>query len=135
MLAAFLACCLTCGAYASPAAAQADAADIDAVLQSSAVAWSHGDLDAFMQSYEQSADVTFVGRTGLVRGYTAIHDMYARRFGSGGRMGRLTLQVLDDRALGPDHALVTWLVRSRMAARPPVFSRSCFTALAWAGAS
>ena len=99
--------CLTYASFAHAAPAQQQAADIAAVLQSSAAAWSRGDLDAFMNSYEQSAGVTYVGRSGLLRGYAAIHDMYAGRFGTGGRMGRLTLQVLDDQPLGPDHALVT----------------------------
>ena len=110
MLAAFLAIYLPYGATALAAPAetpQARAADIAAVLQSSAVAWSRGDLDAFMQSYEPSAAVTYVGKTGLVRGYTAIHDMYAGRFGTGKRMGGLTLQVLESQDLGPDYALVT----------------------------
>ncbi len=115
MLAAVVVSCLACCAPAARAApantpagtAKTQTEEIAAVLQSSADAWSRGDLDGFMQSYEPSAEVAYVGKAGLVRGYAAIHAMYAGRFGTGRRMGRLTLQVLDDQPLGPDHALVT----------------------------
>jgi uncharacterized protein (TIGR02246 family) len=77
-------------------------------LVESADAWSRGDLDAFMRSYEDGPDTRYVKRDGVVRGYRAIRDMYQARFGSDpGGLGRLSLEVIDFAPLGEGYALVT----------------------------
>jgi ketosteroid isomerase-like protein len=43
----------------------------------------------------------------VVKGYRAIRDMYAARFGgTSGALGQLTMEILDFRPLGPDYALI-----------------------------
>ena len=81
---------------------------VQAVLDASAAAWSAGELDRFMQCYERGTGTTYVGGGKVVRGYDAIRAMYAARFGGGDRaaMGALTLEIVDFRQLGPDHAYV-----------------------------
>jgi uncharacterized protein (TIGR02246 family) len=96
---------------ASPAmAAQPDAARaaVQSVLDASAAAWSAADLDRFMTVYEDAPDTVYVGGGKMVRGYKAIHDMYAARFGGGSAaaMGQLTLEILDFRLPDRDHAFV-----------------------------
>ncbi len=95
----------------SPAiAAQPDAARtaVQSALDVSAAAWSAGDLDRFMTVYENAPDTVYVGGGKMVRGYKAIHDMYAARFGGGSAaaMGQLTLEILDFRSPDRDHAFV-----------------------------
>ena len=87
--------------------------DIDAsirkVMDASIVAWDAGDLAAFMDTYEDSPDTLFVGEKGVVRGRAAITARYASALGMGGQTrppGKLTFDVLEIRALGPDYALM-----------------------------
>jgi uncharacterized protein (TIGR02246 family) len=98
-------------AAGSPAAAQdapsKDCGAISAALEDSGAAWSRGDLDGFMRVYESSPETVYVGGAEPVHGFDAIRAMYAARFGDGAAsMGRLSLNVLDCRALGADYALV-----------------------------
>ena len=81
--------------------------EIDAVLNRSAIAWSAGDLDAFMECYENSPDTLYLTSTQVVAGYTGIRSMYAERFGAGSdhSMGCLQIKVLRVTPLGADHAL------------------------------
>lgn len=80
-------------------------AALNKATQESAVAWSKGDLDAFMSSYEHSSATVYVTGHSLVTGYDAIRAMYASRFGHGGDLGRLSMSRLEVRMLGVDYAL------------------------------
>ena len=55
--------------------------EIEALLSRSAAAWSAGDLDAFMECYEDAPDTVYLSSTQFVSGYAAIRAMYAERFG------------------------------------------------------
>ncbi len=80
---------------------------IEDALTASARAWSRNDLDAFMHCYEDGPDTAYVKTGGVVRGYRAIRDMYAARFGgASGALGQLSMETLDFKRLGPDYALV-----------------------------
>lgn len=84
-----------------------DKAAIEGALTESAQAWSRDDLDAFMRCYEDGPDTAYVKADGVVKGYRAIRDMYAARFGgASGALGQLTMDILDFKPLGPDYALV-----------------------------
>jgi uncharacterized protein (TIGR02246 family) len=88
-------------------AATADETAVTAALNASARAWSRGDLDGFMQSYEPGEATSYLNKDGPVRGYGAIRAMYAARFRPGQSLGDLGLEMLDFRPLGPDYALAT----------------------------
>ncbi len=106
---AALALSLAANAYAqSPSAETADRAAIEQVLQTSAKDWSRGNLPAFMQSYENAPETSFVTPGGLLKGYENLQSHYAAKYASGtNKMGQLSLTLLDDRPLPPDYALVT----------------------------
>lgn len=95
------------GADAAEPAARAQAA-VQAVLDASAKAWNAGDLDRFMTCYEKAPATTYVSGTHFVHGYDAIRTMYADRFGGGtsAAMGQLSLEIVDFRLIGTDHAYV-----------------------------
>lgn len=78
------------------------------VMDASVVAWANGDLPAFMETYEDSPDTIFVTGQGIVRGKPAIAARYAAQFGTGGpgKLGQLSFDVLEIRAIGSDHALM-----------------------------
>jgi ketosteroid isomerase-like protein len=95
-------------AHASASTQDTDRRDIESALQASGLAWSNGDLAGFMKVYENAPATTYIGKAGPLRGYGAIHDMYAARFGGvPGGLGQLTFTLLECRKLGPDFALVT----------------------------
>ena len=81
--------------------------EIETLLNRSAAAWSAGDLDEFMECYENSADTIYLTATRIVAGYAEIRSMYAQRFGAGSdqSMGILGIKVVRVTLLGTDHAL------------------------------
>jgi uncharacterized protein (TIGR02246 family) len=78
--------------------------EIEALLSRSAAAWSAGDLDAFMECYEDAPDTVYVSSTQFVSGYAAIRAMYAERFGR--TMDRLEFNVLQLKPIETSHVLV-----------------------------
>jgi uncharacterized protein (TIGR02246 family) len=82
--------------------------EIETLLNRSAAAWSAGDLDEFMECYENSADTIYLTATRIVAGYAEIRSMYAQRFGAGSdrSMGILGIKVVRVTLLGTEHALV-----------------------------
>jgi hypothetical protein len=78
--------------------------EIEALLSRSAAAWSAGDLDAFMECYEDAPDTVYLSSTRLVSGYAAIRAMYAERFGP--TMGLLEFNVLQLKPIESSHVLV-----------------------------
>jgi ketosteroid isomerase-like protein len=88
-------------------AAHGQAADpIRQVLIDQQSAWNRGDIVAFMQGYANSPETTFIGKT-MARGYAPILERYKKNYGSGEAMGHLEFSELDERMLGPDHAVIT----------------------------
>lgn len=77
--------------------------EIESLLNRSAAAWSAGDLDAFMECYENSPDTVYISASRLVTGYEAIRAMYAERFG--GAMGFLRIKVLQVKPIATSHAM------------------------------
>lgn len=76
------------------------------VMEDSAAAWSRGDLDGFMASYERSPDTAMVTSTGVVRGWRTLRDRYQRNYGGKQGLGRLSFDGLETTALGPDFAIL-----------------------------
>jgi len=81
--------------------------EIETLLNRSAAAWSAGDLDEFMECYENSADTIYLTATRIVAGYAEIRSMYAQRFGAGSdrSLGILGIEVVRVTLLGTEHAL------------------------------
>jgi uncharacterized protein (TIGR02246 family) len=94
------------GACASGTAAEGAHDGVASMLARSAAAWNHGDLDAFMETYENSPDTVYMGATSVIRGYAAIRAHYAAQYGHG-KMGRLSVSDLAVRPLGSDYAVAT----------------------------
>jgi ketosteroid isomerase-like protein len=91
------------------------AAAVKDVLKMQCEAWNHGDLDTFLTGYLKSDSISYIAKCQEVRGYEALHDRYAQRYGSSKEtMGHLTMSNLDVRILGPEHAMCigNWDVES-----------------------
>ena len=78
--------------------------EIEELLSRSAAAWSNGNLDGFMECYEESPDTLYLTGTRFVSGYEAIRAMYAERFG--GTMGSLKISVLEIKPIETSHAML-----------------------------
>ena len=90
----------------APRAPADDLGDMRRVLQDSAAAWSRGDLDGFMASYERSPRTAFVTSSGVVRGWEAMRERYRRRYGGAGGLGALTFSDLAGMPLGPGYSII-----------------------------
>ncbi len=70
-------------------------AEIKQVLMDQQAAWSKGDIDAFMEGYWQSEDLTFIGRSGINKGWQTTKDNYIKGYPDKAAMGRLEFEVLE----------------------------------------
>jgi uncharacterized protein (TIGR02246 family) len=90
----------------SSSAQMAPEAAIRHLLEQQTVDWNRGDVDAFMKSYEDSPDTTFVGQT-VQYGYATIRDRYQKLYSSKAAMGKLTFTRLAIRVLDSGYAIAT----------------------------
>ncbi len=86
---------------AAPGLAQGQAEDaaIRAVLDTQVAAWNRGDIPAFMASYENSPDTTFVGTSSVNKGWSTVLERYQKGYPNKEVMGKLTFSRLEIRLL------------------------------------
>ncbi len=90
--------------------------DLTRVLETQAGAWNRGDIDAFMQTYWRSDELSFSSGGSTTRGWTATRDRYRSRYPNAIAMGTLRFEVDEVRALGRDAAMLLgrwFLTRAR----------------------
>ena len=68
--------------------------------------WNKGDVDSFMSAYWKSPDLTFVGSSGVQRGYDAVYARYKKAYPDAATMGHLDFSDLEFHFTGNDGALV-----------------------------
>ena len=83
-----------------------DRAEIETVLSSQAAAWNRGDIDAFMEHYWKSDELTFSSRGQTTRGWTRTKENYERRYPTREQMGQLKFTQLEITSLADSAALV-----------------------------
>ena len=79
-------------------AAGGDEAAIRAAMESQVAAWNRADVDAFMKTYENSPETTFIGSK-VRKGYGPILERYKTAYSTPEQMGKLTFSDLDVRLL------------------------------------
>ncbi len=106
LLVAFLALFLLTPCRAQdPHPADPSASEIAAVLTSQQTAWNRGDIGAFMDGYWNSPDLTFLGSSGISRGWQAVFTRYRQRYPTEAAMGHLDFSDLEIRLLSATSAL------------------------------
>lgn len=75
-----------------------DEGAIRSAMLAQAEAWNRADIPAFMKTYEDSADTTFIGLS-IRKGYQPILDRYQKSYSTRQQMGTLTFSDLDVRLL------------------------------------
>jgi uncharacterized protein (TIGR02246 family) len=84
----------------------ANAADIRAVLDKQMEDWNRGDIASFLRGYDRSAEITFLGQSGVSRGFDGVEQRYRRNYGTPEKMGKLRFSEIEVRMLGEEYALV-----------------------------
>jgi uncharacterized protein (TIGR02246 family) len=85
---------------------QSDRAAITKILEAQQSNWNQGNVDAFLEGYWRSADLTFSGNSGIARGWDGVQARYKKNYPDRAAMGQLDFSGLEFRFLGPDAALV-----------------------------
>jgi ketosteroid isomerase-like protein len=107
LLLATLALALVLGTTSRAKATNEVAADIERVLHTQQDAWNRHDLDAFMDGYWKSPDLTFFSGAKESKGWQATIDRYRATYQSAGKeMGKLEFSELRIEPLGPEAAFV-----------------------------
>ena len=83
-----------------------DRSEIEKALVAQQSAWNRGDVDAFMNGYWHSPELTFSGSGGVSRGWAGVLQRYKKTYPDRSAMGQLDFSALEFRFLGPDAALV-----------------------------
>ena len=86
----FLVIC-SCG---KPVNKEQEIKEIKNSIQNAATAWSNGDIEGFMKIYWKSEELQFIGKKGIMYGYTTVLENYRRNFPSKEAMGVLALKVI-----------------------------------------
>ena len=84
----------------------ADREAIATVLRAQQLAWNRADVDAFLEGYWHSPELTFSGSSGVARGWDAVLARYKKSYPDRAAMGQLNFSDLEFRFLGQDAALV-----------------------------
>ena len=92
--------------FAVPDSRQADRQAITTVLNDQQTAWNRADVDAFLQGYWHSPELTFSGTGGIARGWDGVLARYKKNYPDRAAMGQLDFSQLEFRFLGKDAALV-----------------------------
>jgi uncharacterized protein (TIGR02246 family) len=73
-------------------------AAIRSAITAQVTAWNRGDIPAFMQTYENSPQTTFLG-SAVRKGYEPILERYEQAYATKEQMGKLTFSNLEVRLL------------------------------------
>ena len=90
----------------NPVAAASAQTQIEAVLRTQQDAWNRGDVEAFLQGYWHSPELTFSGSGGTARGWDGVLARYRKSYPDRASMGQLAFSQLEFRELGPKAYLV-----------------------------
>lgn len=83
-----------------------DPQEILAVLESQRQAWNKGDMEGYMQGYERSDSLVFVGKNGPEYGWQTTLDNYKKSYPDKSAMGILTFDIKKVKLISSNHAFV-----------------------------
>ncbi len=90
---------------ASIAFADSSEQAIRRVLSDQVRSWNQGNIDGFMQGYDNSPDTVFIGKS-VERGYAAVLRRYHERYPTPEKMGKLAFSDLSVNVLNAEYASV-----------------------------
>jgi ketosteroid isomerase-like protein len=72
-----------------------DQEDVKKVLSEQQSLWNQGKIEAFMEYYQKSEDLKFIGKNGITKGWNATLERYLKSYPNREAMGQLTFQILE----------------------------------------
>jgi len=78
-----------------------DLNEVRKVLKVQQDAWNEGDIDLFMESYWKDAQLSFIGKRGVTRGWNQTLANYKKSYPDKATMGILTFEILELKSLSP----------------------------------
>jgi len=99
-------CLLLVGATQRRTAEERRNDEVLAVLTAQENAWNEGKVDAFLDGYWRSGELTFASSQGISRGFVAVRERYQKNYPDRQTMGKLDFSQLEVHGVGPDAALV-----------------------------
>ncbi|WP_240755272.1 DUF4440 domain-containing protein [Pedobacter sp. SYP-B3415] len=102
----FLALCGCFCSLVSSAQTSADRREILTLLETQRKSWNAGDLETFMQTYQKSDSLLFVGKSGPTYGWQQTLDNYRKGYPDKAAMGTLTFDIRKVEFLARDIAFV-----------------------------
>jgi ketosteroid isomerase-like protein len=72
-----------------------DQEDVKKVLSEQQSLWNQGKIEAFMEYYQKSEDLKFIGKNGITKGWIATLERYLKSYPNREAMGQLTFQILE----------------------------------------
>jgi ketosteroid isomerase-like protein len=103
-------------AQSAPGASKADpAAAIRKIMADQSEAWNRGSIDDFMKGYWQNDSLQFIGKAGIVYGYTNALNNYKKNYDNADKMGQLFFTLLKITPLSPDYCFVVgkWFLKRK----------------------
>ena len=76
-------------------------------LRRQSQAWNEGNLEAALDAYCPRSDIVWVNRNGVSRGFDAFATAMRADFADPARMGRMSVELLESRAVSSESALVS----------------------------
>jgi hypothetical protein len=78
--------------------------EIKRILYLQQTHWNRGDIDAFMNGYWRSEELTFIGSKGIKYGWSATLAQYKKSYPDKATMGQLNFEIITLELLGTDAA-------------------------------
>ncbi len=69
------------------------------VLKEQSIAWSNGDIEAFMSGYWKNDSLMFIGNDGITYGWQKTLDSYKNGYPDTAAMGKLNFELLEVKRL------------------------------------
>jgi hypothetical protein len=79
---------------------------LDILMEQQQLTWNSGDIDGFMGYYWKSDSLSFIGKSGITRGWQATLDNYKKSYDSRAKMGRLDFTNMDHQLIGNEDVLI-----------------------------
>ena len=98
--------CILSFAFINAFAQSADEAAIRAVMNEQVKQWNNGNIDAFMETYQKSDSLLFVGSQGPTYGWKTIMEHYKKNYPDTATMGHLEFNILEIRLLSKEYSFV-----------------------------
>ena len=92
---------LSCSTTKKMSNAEAEA-EIKSVMKMQEKAWSDGDVHQFMEGYWKSENLSFVGKSGVNKGWQTTLDNYIKGYPTPDAMGTLTFEILEMNRISND---------------------------------